>query len=646
MANSNSSKPPTSQRKTTPKLAAKDSARAIKRRKVDHEDTQTPRTFLNPFAPQPTMPLAAQDSDLDASSDRPPPRTYTQVPPAEYEYAYTPEISVAEAERRGSDTTPTPPAEVSSPLPSTSTQSPAPSMQSSSIIDPALLQETPTPTNPGKQSKKITAFGLPSTPVFGKPNSGRNPFLASKTPTQLNGATLVAALPPPAHPTSSFQPQEPPSSGLSPTPHMPKAFTDKLVQQARKIAELEARQLELKSKLEYLTGGFEGMGEEFAADVNDLANEQRLLLEHVYRLEKTVTKQGKLIELLFQNLDLKDDDDEMVKTSSKPKGRDNLLNNAVRQSIYLAMGLPTTSKLQAAAAVPPPKSGGSYVKDPESKGKLLRPDWGVSFTENSTWHNAMVKFVREKAPTLVPALTPAKLSQRSDDVILKRLEVVFKNISTEYRKTGADQEARQDADADDEDDGSKNRRRARKARKCEERQETMLSENIELPPEYSWFLQPLYQSTDESDHDAVIDPDTDTEETAEVPAKRTRKPWITRVPLYRSEVFDAGIRTIDESVMKRRKLNETNNRGKTVSHPRVRGPKKDTPLPFIGSAAGKKGKIRKFAIDPEWLALHSDQDTPSRIHLSEDEKENGKGKGKADNEEEADREHSQSDDAL
>jgi hypothetical protein len=50
-----------------------------------------------------------------------------------------------------------------------------------------------------------------------------------------------------------------------------------------------------------------------------------------------------------------------------------------------------------------------------------------------------------------------------------------------------------------------------------------------------FLLQWQYQSTDESDISDVIDPDTETEESNEIPASSTRKPWKSRPPTYRSE---------------------------------------------------------------------------------------------------------------
>ncbi|KAF7334119.1 hypothetical protein MVEN_02317700 [Mycena venus] len=174
--------------------------------------------------------------------------------------------------------------------------------------------------------------------------------------------------------------------------------------------------------------------------------------------------------------------------------------------MYVAMGLSESSKLQDAAAVAPRRTGGSYEKDSETDGKVLRPDWRVSFTENNVWYDPMVKFFHSKAPSLVPALTADTMKKKTDAILLTRLEVIFKNIAAEYRKGHATRavDELQESDGDDdpkteEGENRSNRHRTRKTRKSEERMETIEEENLELPDELSFFLQPRYQSTDESD---------------------------------------------------------------------------------------------------------------------------------------------------
>jgi hypothetical protein len=46
-------------------------------------------------------------------------------------------------------------------------------------------------------------------------------------------------------------------------------------------------------------------------------------------------------------------------------------------------------------------------------------------------------------------------------------------------------------------------------------------------------FQAPYQSSDESDDSDVVDPGTDLESGDEVPVSATRKPWLSRPPMYR-----------------------------------------------------------------------------------------------------------------
>ncbi|KAJ7736373.1 hypothetical protein DFH07DRAFT_779719 [Mycena maculata] len=362
-------------------------------------------------------------------------------------------------------------------------------------------------------------------------------------------------------------------------------------------------------------------------DINDLENEQIGLEQRVDVLEETIAKQNKTIERLLQIVEqrggnLESDAEEAPVGKQKP-ARDNALNNATRKSLYAAMGLASTSQLKAAAALAPLKTGGSYVKDRESSGKLLRPDWASSFAENVAWHDPMVKFLRAKGPTLVPALTSAILAQKSDQELLDRLEVVFKNA--EFRKAGRvggdgnierDEEKQPRTEAEEK---KENRHRGRITKacqlKCEERIATIEESEMHIPTEHRYILQPVYQSTDESDDTDVVDPDTETEADAEVHAKTTRKPWITRPPAYRHSETEAAIVIIDAALMERRRQYERNNKGKTSAHPRIRGKTKDTPLPFI--RGNNHLRIPRGAIDTDWLARHPEQDTPFRIHDSD-----------------------------
>jgi len=52
-------------------------------------------------------------------------------------------------------------------------------------------------------------------------------------------------------------------------------------------------------------------------------------------------------------------------------------------------------------------------------------------------------------------------------------------------------------------------------------------------PDFDFFFQPAYQSTDETDDGEYFDPDSD--DNAQAPITSTkRRPWLSRAPNYRS----------------------------------------------------------------------------------------------------------------
>jgi len=115
------------------------------------------------------------------------------------------------------------------------------------------------------------------------------------------------------------------------------------------------------------------------------------------------------------------------------------------------MGLPTTSKLRDAARKKPKQKSGGYIRDPETQGQLLRPDWAVSFTDNSGWHKSAIAFFRQKIPLQNPAISQAIIAKKSDQEILTRIGAIFKSIAAQYKKL-QEMDAAADDDEDDEDD--------------------------------------------------------------------------------------------------------------------------------------------------------------------------------------------------
>ncbi|KAJ6486291.1 hypothetical protein DFH09DRAFT_1339703 [Mycena vulgaris] len=481
-----------------------------------------------------------------------------------------------------------------------------------SPTSPTLSRQRPDPGTPHifsfnafmpvqrPRNRPESAPQLPALDIFKRSNP---------RPSRLSTLPLSAADLTPATSTtpsvSDLQPTIPPPARAVP---IPKAITDRLINQQSRIEELERTVLKNEETIQTLEASHSDLRSQF----DDLDNENTGLMKRMDLAEERAAVASKTIDRLFEILENMPSNlppDEEADIKPKPP-RDNVFNTAVRKTFFVAMGLSKKSKLRDAASIRSTRSGGGFIKDRETGGQLLRPDWSVSFAENSSWHNRMVEFIRQKASLQNPVITSTFMDAKSADDLLQRLATVFKNIKEEAKKV-----AKSGVDGDDEDqvDTQKQdgRRKTRKVRKCNERIEVLEDAGMTLPEEFTFFLQPIYQSTDESDASDVLDPNTDTEESAEVPAQSTRKPWKSRTPLYRSDEFHEGVLKIDVLLMKSRKDYVNNNKGKTAAHPRVRGEWKDVPLPFIGTA--KLNKIPRSAIDAEWLANHSGDDTPSRI---------------------------------
>ncbi|KAJ7825820.1 hypothetical protein B0H14DRAFT_3874256 [Mycena olivaceomarginata] len=389
-----------------------------------------------------------------------------------------------------------------------------------------------------------------------------------------------------------------------------KAVTNKLVHQETRIMGLKA-QIDQDGRL---IAALQTSEARLQHEIDDLDNENTQLLQKLQSVEAVLDQQTREID--------------------HQKPRDNVFNTAVRKLFLLAMGLGKKgSTLKDAALLKPSTAGGGYIRDTEtSNGKLLRPDWNVTFADNSEWHSRTVKWMRQNMKTQFPA---AMIDEKSDDAIVDQLSTVFRNIVQAYNILQRESKAKKNVKDPTvtEDDGDlpaenempdnaaarrAGRRKSRKTRKCDERIMVLQNAGIQLHRHYAFFLQP-YQSMDESDQSDVIDPDTDTEKADEVPAPSTRKPWKTRTPLYRtdeaSEVFNREVAAIERYVLNHHAEQERKNGpAQSTPHPRIPGDWKDTPLPRLGAT---KLRILHPCIHADWLADNEDQDVPSRIQEEE-----------------------------
>ncbi|KAK7018438.1 hypothetical protein R3P38DRAFT_3274519 [Favolaschia claudopus] len=484
-------------------------------------------------------------------------------------------------------------------FPSRASQQPGPLHDYGTSSTPGLFPAAPTENDIVRRVQQPRDFATPTT------RSSSDHDSHSVPPSRIRNATPITV---------------PPSQSNLPLPptRIPKVVTDKIQDHATRILALEQQ---IQNDADIIRQ-LQTTHSELEASQNDLDNENRQLSQRLSCLEDTVELQNQTIDRLFSLVEANGsaapptEDD-----TTKAKIRDNTFNTAVRKTMLVAMGLPRTAKAKDACKIRSQQAGGGYVKDGETGGRLLRPDWNATFTENSAWHTRMITYVRQQVPQHTPAINAAAMKAKSDDDILERLETIFRNIATEFRKLqrAGNAEAESDNEAAvQDDDNSKQikRRQGRKQRACnsplkaEERGEVLRDAKVDLGAAWEFLTIPAYQSTDESDQSDVLDPETETESTREVPVASTRKPWKTRTPKYRSNEVQDEFNELEKMVLRHRVQWEKNNKGKTAAHPRVAGGWRDGPLPF---RKPNKVKIPRWAIDEEWLASHQDQDTPSRI---------------------------------
>ncbi|KAJ7351489.1 hypothetical protein DFH08DRAFT_993050 [Mycena albidolilacea] len=251
---------------------------------------------------------------------------------------------------------------------------------------------------------------------------------------------------------------------------IPEAVTDKIVHQETRIMGLEAR-IDQDGRL---IAALQMSEARLQHEIDDLEKENTQLLRKLQSVETKPSVQAP------------------PDADNTKKPRNNVFNTAVWKLFLLAMQLGKKgSTLKDAALLKPSTTGGDYIRDTEtSNGKLLCPDWNVTFMDNSAYN------------------------------ILQRESKAKKNAKdpTVPKDNGdlpADNKMPDDAAA-----RCAGHRKSRKTRKCDERIMVLQNCGIQLHPHYAFFLQPAYQSTDEPDQLDIINPNTDTEKADEVPPRK------------------------------------------------------------------------------------------------------------------------------
>ncbi|KAJ7262556.1 hypothetical protein C8J57DRAFT_1719432 [Mycena rebaudengoi] len=397
------------------------------------------------------------------------------------------------------------------------------------------------------------------------------------------------------------------------------SMQEQLQLNARTIRVMNQDQEDLRDRLEEL----EIVNENLISEREDLTAKFDSMLEQVDDLMASSAAQHTSLEKFGELFEEMGGSEEVTANLSAKRAktanralkvpRDNVLHGGIRTLFYKSMGLERATATME--VMQPPTPGGGWINDPEtSGGRLLRPDWRVSFSDNSMWHDEIVKFVKTHLHSEVPAISNDSALAMSDAEVRSHVQTVFKGIMGKYRKwekTKATPSTVGDA-TKDEAASVKNLRAQRKVRKLAPREKVRPKE---MGAEWDWFFQTSYQSIDETDTADILDPDTDTDQN--VPVSSTIKPLITWVSEYRSEELDAGVQYLDKLVADSRKGQDP----KTAPRPRKRGAVKNVSLPRIGQG---KPRIPRVAICPAWLKKNQEEDVPSRIAEEEGhEEENG-----------------------
>ncbi|KAK0434918.1 hypothetical protein EV421DRAFT_1838108, partial [Armillaria borealis] len=205
-----------------------------------------------------------------------------------------------------------------------------------------------------------------------------------------------------------------------------------------------------------------------------------------------------------------------------------------------SMGLGSKATAKNIVKLEPGPPGGGWAADPEDdKIFYLRPDWSVSFAENNAWHSWAVTFIRKKGHTFNVHMSKQYLKGKTDRDIMDRIEANFRywkgkisKVQKVHNKKNDNESAESDESEVSDDEDATEQALCKSRRYARKRKEVREAAKLDVP-ELDFFFVPAYQSTDESDQDDGIDPDTDTEKSAEVRVPSVKKPWITRPPLYR-----------------------------------------------------------------------------------------------------------------
>jgi hypothetical protein len=184
--------------------------------------------------------------------------------------------------------------------------------------------------------------------------------------------------------------------------------------------------------------------------------------------------------------------------------------------------------------------GNHYLLDAETGNNVLRPNWNSSFATNSDWHQDAINFIRTKGPHFHPAPKKLTLQSQTNDEILKQLAAIFKTLACAYGKSADDPEVLAAKKV-------VHRMARRTQRKIKVSTFSVVPQNAIPTPEnqtaqdhqdvhpestmrelaWDFLFEVIYQSSDETDSQDDVDPDTDTSASNELKVNAVSQDWVT-----------------------------------------------------------------------------------------------------------------------
>ncbi|RDB30029.1 hypothetical protein Hypma_014072 [Hypsizygus marmoreus] len=299
-------------------------------------------------------------------------------------------------------------------------------------------------------------------------------------------------------------------------------------------------------------------------------------------------------------------------TDSSSVTKTNALSAAIREVFYNLMDI------QANDQLPAPLPFGEYWTDGVIEGeRILRPQFSLSWTNNSKWHKDFVKKFKESAHTLYPALPQPIIDKLTPAEIKKLAGQTYKNLKTRYKneqKTGDEQK----------DDVKQARRNERKGIKAKARQDVRGFFEGLSSYNYNFMFQRGYQSSEYSD-DTSAGEDDGTNETNEETTQPLRRAaykrkkdaaWTTRPPNFRSQKVKDYLSEINKAVNEKiAGKNLEKKKGMKKQVPRIQG--RLIPVTHLPKMGGIK--VPTWAIDEDWLEQYGGENEGLWTEWSEGE---------------------------